>query len=84
MQVEPKLRKLIEASCHQLLHMLVTYRCLLCCMQVKPELRKLIEAMPLNEGRTNNMTGDFNVGALLPEERSYFTYEGSLTTPPCT
>lgn len=53
-------------------------------MQVKPELRKLIEAMPLNEGLTSNMTGAFNVGALLPEERSYFTYEGSLTTPPCT
>lgn len=47
-------------------------------MQVKPELRRLIEAMPMNEGRTNNMTGDFNVGALLPEKRSYFNSDYSF------
>lgn len=61
---------------------------LLCCvvvdMQVKPELRKLIEAMPLNEGATGNAAGKIDVNALLPTDRTYFTYEGSLTAPPCT
>jgi hypothetical protein len=50
---------------------------------VKPELRRLIEAMPLHEGRTANMTGPLDVGALLPSNMTYVTYEGSLTTPPC-
>ncbi len=26
----------------------------------------------------------YNVGRLLPDHRSYYTYEGSLTIPPCT
>jgi carbonic anhydrase len=52
--------------------------------EVKPELRRLIEAMPLNEGQSANATGDINIGALLPEDMTYLTYEGSLTTPPCT
>lgn len=35
------------------------------------------------EGETVSLT-DFNAGALLPEDRTAYQYEGSLTTPPCT
>uniref|UniRef100_A0A383WNC4 Carbonic anhydrase n=1 Tax=Tetradesmus obliquus TaxID=3088 RepID=A0A383WNC4_TETOB len=52
--------------------------------KVTPELRKVIEAMPLNEGRNATIQGALDVDALLPKDRSYFTYEGSLTTPPCS
>lgn len=50
---------------------------------VTPELRRVIEAMPLNEGGVGKVTGDLDVNKLLPTDRAYFTYEGSLTTPPC-
>jgi len=52
--------------------------------EVKPELRAVIDAMPMNEGGKATISGDLNVNALLPDDKSYFTYEGSLTTPPCT
>ena len=52
--------------------------------EVAPELRALIETMPLNEGEKANLTRDIDINALLPKDMSYFTYEGSLTTPPCT
>ncbi|WIA22790.1 hypothetical protein OEZ86_009742 [Tetradesmus obliquus] len=51
---------------------------------VTPELRKIIEAMPLNEGETAAIPGSIDVNALLPANRTYVTYEGSLTAPPCT
>lgn len=50
---------------------------------VKPELRRLVEAMPRTEGRNATIAGELDVGALLPDNRTYMTYEGSLTTPPC-
>lgn len=43
--------------------------------KVTPELRKVIEAMPLNEGRNATIQGALDVNALLPKDRSYFTYE---------
>jgi carbonic anhydrase len=51
--------------------------------EVSPELRRVVEAMPLDEGSAT-IAGELNVNALLPEDRTFFTYEGSLTTPPCT
>jgi carbonic anhydrase len=52
--------------------------------KVSPELRKIIDAMPLNEGDSNTIQGTIDVNALLPSNRTYVTYEGSLTAPPCT
>jgi carbonic anhydrase len=52
--------------------------------KVSPELRKIINAMPLNEGESAAIEGTLDVEALLPSNRTYVTYEGSLTAPPCT
>lgn len=48
-------------------------------------LSKIWEAMPLRTGEINfdHQTG-INAVFLLPAERSYLVYEGSLTVPPCT
>jgi carbonic anhydrase len=53
--------------------------------QAHPFLRALWPHLPLEPGRevlAKDVTIDVN--ALLPEVRSYFTYIGSLTTPPCS
>jgi carbonic anhydrase len=42
---------------------------------VTPALRTIIEAMPLTEGKNNTIEGTFDVDALLPQNRAYFTYE---------
>jgi carbonic anhydrase len=52
--------------------------------KVSPELRKIINAMPLDEGSSDQITGTLDLNALLPANRTYVTYEGSLTAPPCT
>src|SRR5439155_21814566 len=38
---------------------------------------------PLNSG-DHELAGEINARDLLPRSRSYYTYTGSLTTPPCT
>jgi carbonic anhydrase len=53
--------------------------------QPNPFLRALWPHLPLEQGREiapSEVTVDVN--ALLPESRTYFTYMGSLTTPPCS
>ncbi len=53
--------------------------------QSNPFLRALWPHLPLEQGRESaprDVTIDAN--AMLPEVRTYFTYIGSLTTPPCT
>jgi carbonic anhydrase len=48
-------------------------------------LRGLWPHLPLEQGREiSNKEVMVDVNALLPEARTYFTYIGSLTTPPCT
>ena len=44
----------------------------------------LWQHLPKTAGKTEKITDMVNPGGLLPADRGYWTYMGSLTTPPCT
>lgn len=47
-------------------------------------LATIWEHLPTQAGATEAIPGAINPGGLLPADRRYWTYMGSLTTPPCT
>jgi carbonic anhydrase len=47
-------------------------------------LATLWQHLPKTAGSTEKLTDFVNAGGLLPAERAYWTYSGSLTVPPCT
>jgi len=47
-------------------------------------LATLWQHLPAEAGKTGQVTDLINPGGLLPADRGYWTYMGSLTTPPCT
>ena len=47
-------------------------------------LATLWQHLPTAPGTTDKVTDMINPGGLLPGDRGYWTYMGSLTTPPCT
>lgn len=47
-------------------------------------LATLFARLPKKAGETLKINDLVNPGGLLPADRSYWTYMGSLTTPPCT
>jgi carbonic anhydrase len=52
---------------------------------VNPGINKLWTHAPQSEGPEVAPEGvNFNPGNLLPREYEFYSYEGSLTTPPCT
>jgi carbonic anhydrase len=52
--------------------------------QENPAVQTLWNHIPLERGETTVSAGAFNPAGLLPSQRGYYTYMGSLTTPPCT
>jgi carbonic anhydrase len=40
--------------------------------------------LPTKPGATEKVTEIVNAGGLLPPDRGYWTYTGSLSVPPCT
>ncbi|MGB3617764.1 MAG: carbonic anhydrase family protein [Catalinimonas sp.] len=40
--------------------------------------------LPVVEGETKTVDAYYDLTLNLPDDRDYYTYEGSLTTPPCT
>jgi len=49
-----------------------------------PLIQTLWNNVPLVKERVESPGVMINVNQLLPEEKTYFTYMGSLTTPPCS
>ena len=49
-----------------------------------PIVQSVWNNLPLEKGDEVAANLPLDMGALLPTERSYFTYMGSLTTPPCS
>jgi carbonic anhydrase len=50
----------------------------------QPLVQTIWNNLPLEKGDELAARGTIDLNALLPPERSYFTYMGSLTTPPCS
>jgi carbonic anhydrase len=50
-----------------------------------PVIEKLLANLPTDKGKTATIASvSIDAGALLPASRGYYTFAGSLTTPPCT
>jgi carbonic anhydrase len=50
-----------------------------------PLLKKVWEKMPLEAGKeVSTSIASQEINAFLPEDKSYYRFTGSLTTPPCS
>ncbi len=47
-------------------------------------LKGVFDALPAKEGETRALSGGFNPADILPADRAYYKFMGSLTTPPCS
>ena len=50
----------------------------------QPLIQTVWNNLPLEKGSEVGVRGDIDMNHLLPADRRYFTYMGSLTTPPCS
>ncbi len=51
--------------------------------KANPAFAKIVQTMPAAEGPAVKADAAINPNALLPGKRNYYSYAGSLTTPPC-
>lgn len=51
---------------------------------VQPAVQKVWNNLPLEKGEESAARVPLNLEDMLPGDRRYFTYMGSLTTPPCS
>ncbi len=49
-----------------------------------PLIESLLKVMPKTEGKAQQHETQIDINQLLPKDQNYYTFEGSLTTPPCT
>ncbi|WP_343655798.1 carbonic anhydrase family protein [Cupriavidus sp.] len=49
-----------------------------------PQLATLFRTLPGQGAQPVQMPGRVNIAGLLPKSHNYYTFPGSLTTPPCT
>lgn len=49
-----------------------------------PELTKLWRAMPEKAESSKTLRSVLNINGLMPADKTYWRFSGSLTTPPCT
>ena len=49
-----------------------------------PIFAEFIDHLPTVKDSTYNLATTFNASSLFPGDKDYFTYSGSLTTPPCS
>jgi carbonic anhydrase len=47
-------------------------------------LKPVFDALPGAEGEKAALGNGFDAAALLPKDRAYYAFTGSLTTPPCS
>ena len=50
----------------------------------QPAIQAVLNNLPLEKGQEVAGTPNLDLNQMLPENRRYYTYMGSLTTPPCT
>jgi len=51
--------------------------------EANPDLERLLAVAPKSEAKAG-LVKPFDVAALLPKEKQYYRFNGSLTTPPCS
>ena len=50
----------------------------------QPLIQTIWNNLPLERGEAYAAPGQIDLNQLLPQDRAYYTYMGSLTTPPCS